>query len=73
VFDRYIEPFLGSGAIFFHLRLRRTILSDINAELIELFGVIRDEPAALMALKVQKYEAGGLDEDTCGSQPAAGV
>lgn len=47
-FDRYIEPFLGGGAIFFHLNPRRAILSDINCELIQLYQVIRDNPAELM-------------------------
>lgn len=39
---RYVEPFLGSGAIYFHLMPRLAILSDKNAELINLYQAIKD-------------------------------
>lgn len=56
-FERYIEPFLGGAAIFFHLRPKHAILSDINSELIELYCVIRDNPDELMALMRLHQEA----------------
>jgi DNA adenine methylase len=40
---RYIEPFLGGGAVFFENQPKDAILSDCNGRLIELFVVIRDE------------------------------
>lgn len=43
VVTRYIEPFLGGGAIFFKNRYSGAILADINSELIECYKVIRDE------------------------------
>jgi DNA adenine methylase len=48
-FDRYVEPFLGSGAVFFDLlaagRLqgRRVRLADVNADLIGCYQTLRDD------------------------------
>jgi len=38
---RFIEPFVGSGAIFFALNPRASLLTDINPELIDLYRGIR--------------------------------
>lgn len=43
-FNRYIEPFLGSAALFFHLQPRQAILADTNQELIDTYTAIRDFP-----------------------------
>ena len=49
-FDRYVEPFFGSGAVFFDLwaagRLtgRPVILADMNPDLIGCYRTVRDRP-----------------------------
>jgi len=42
-FQRYTEPFLGSGAIFFHLAPSKAILSDANDELIQVYRAVRED------------------------------
>lgn len=40
---RYIEPFLGGGAVFFHLAPCDSLLSDLNPRLIQMYEAIRDD------------------------------
>ena len=49
-FKSYHEPFLGSGAVFFHLAPEVASISDSNRELITTYRAIRDEPANVMRL-----------------------
>lgn len=50
--DRYIEPFLGGGAVFLFLKHKfpriRALLRDSNKELINCYRVVRDRPIELM-------------------------
>ena len=48
-FERYHEPFVGGGALFFALCPARAVLGDDNAELVNLYRVVRDEPESLIA------------------------
>jgi len=53
-FGRYIEPFLGSGALFFALQPKEAILSDLNADLVETFAAIKGDWKRVVSL-LRKY------------------
>lgn len=40
-YNTYIEPFLGAGSVFFHLRPKKAVLGDVNLDLINTYRVIR--------------------------------
>jgi DNA adenine methylase len=51
-FNRYLEPFVGSGAVFFYIVQKfepsKIFISDINEELINAYELIRDEVEKLI-------------------------
>lgn len=61
-FNRYYEPFLGGGAVFFHLVAKnpnlRATLSDQNVELINCYNMIKNElPSVIRYLKKHKNDS----------------
>lgn len=54
-FDRYIEPFFGSGAVFFDLYARgaltgrRVQLTDVNPDLVGCYRTVRDQASRVIA------------------------
>ena len=62
---RYFEPFVGSGAVFFHLRKQdfagQYFLYDVNQELIRVYHAVQDQPDDLIALLAEHRERHGHD------------
>jgi DNA adenine methylase len=54
-FDRYFEPFVGGGAVFFHLQPREAYLSDANFELITTYRTIKENVHELV-LELKKLQ-----------------
>lgn len=51
----YIEPFIGGGAVFFHIQPKNAIINDYNVELINVYNVIKDNLHELLA-DLKKHE-----------------
>ena len=47
-FDRYHEPFVGGGAVFFDLEPASGTINDANPRLVSLYERVRDEPGRLI-------------------------
>ncbi|SQC02890.1 mjaIIIM: modification methylase MjaIII [Clostridium tetanomorphum] len=64
---RYVEPFVGAGAVFIHFLennyFEEYIINDINYKLINLYKVIRDRPDDLIE-KLEKLKAQYLESDS---------
>ena len=58
-YNRYFEPFVGGGALFFDLAPKDAVINDFNAELINCYQQIKDNPQELIEiLKVhQEYNS----------------
>ncbi|MEE4109410.1 MAG: DNA adenine methylase [Halieaceae bacterium] len=67
-FGRYLEPFVGGGAVFFHLYNRgllagkEVILIDRLVELIDCYTVVRDRVDDLIA-ELERHEAHKFDAE----------
>jgi DNA adenine methylase len=40
---RYIEPFFGGGALFFHLEPKRAVINDINSKLMAFYSGVKSD------------------------------
>ncbi len=55
--NKYFEPFVGGGAVFFDLLPEKAELSDLNSELVTTYNVIKNNVDTLIeSLRKHKYE-----------------
>ncbi|MBN1767873.1 MAG: DNA adenine methylase [Prolixibacteraceae bacterium] len=55
---KYYEPFIGGGAVFFHLQPVNAVINDLNNDLINVYSVIKNDLDSLIAdLKRHKNNA----------------
>lgn len=55
-YNNYIEPFLGAGSVFFHLEPVRSVLGDLNNDLITAYLGIKEDAAAVQII-LEKHHA----------------
>jgi len=59
-YERYVEPMMGAGALFFGIDPAVSVLADVNEELINFYRVLRDDEErlikSLMRLRATKKE-----------------
>jgi len=48
VFSKYCEPFVGGGAVLFHIQPKNAIINDFNKELVNLYQIIKNNPNELI-------------------------
>lgn len=77
-FNKYIEPFIGGGALFFNLRPEQAVIADINPELINLYTQVADNLDLVIAsLECYEnteecfYEIRGIDYNSLPNHVAA--
>ena len=60
-YKRYIEPFVGGGAMLYLLGHRGAIANDIYTPLIDLWRLLRDDPKSLMSAYATEWKR--LDQE----------
>lgn len=57
----YVEPFIGGAALLFHLQPKKAIINDFNAELMNVYKVIKESPLELISL-LEKHQVNNSEE-----------
>lgn len=57
----YVEPFVGGGAVLFHLQPKKAIINDFNKELMNVYQVIKDNPDGLLEVLKKHKELNSED------------
>lgn len=62
-YRRYIEPFLGGGAVYFHLRPKVAVLGDINPDVIDAYRAIKEQWVGLKRSLAYHQRAHNMTDD----------
>lgn len=46
-FDRYVEPFFGGGALYFHLCPEKAAINDVSADLMQFYQLVKEQDPML--------------------------
>ncbi|MBS1190050.1 MAG: adenine-specific methyltransferase [Rhodocyclaceae bacterium] len=60
-FRRYVEPFLGGGSVFFHLQPRKSLLGDVNPDVISVYRGVKEDWKAVVD-KLRQHQKLHSDE-----------
>lgn len=55
-YQTYFEPFVGAGAFLFDLQPKKALINDTNAELINCYQVIKENPEELLKITREHQE-----------------
>lgn len=56
-YTTYYEPFVGGGAVLFATQPKKAVINDSNAELINVYETVKNQPEELISLLEQHREA----------------
>jgi DNA adenine methylase len=57
-FTNYYEPFIGGGAVLFHIQPKKATINDLNEDLINVYRTIKETPEELIKdLEIHKNES----------------
>jgi DNA adenine methylase len=54
-YNTYIEPFVGTGAVFLHLLPKKWIINDLNKDIVDIWKLARDDPQYLLC-EIKKFQ-----------------
>ncbi|MDY5779854.1 MAG: DNA adenine methylase [Succinivibrionaceae bacterium] len=62
-YDRYFEPFVGGGALFFDITPQSAVINDINPQLINVYNQIKNNLKELIAI-IKYLDSGEITKET---------
>ena len=64
-YNTYIEPFIGSGALFLHLQPKKWIINDLNEDNISIWELVKNNPDYIKKefLKFKRYFLNKANKD----------